>query len=117
MRIKINSNRFSRDRSFGHKYSLFFSVLNVVKRHWLLEASIGTMDLENEAYKTVIILFSATLVTLTCLPILAMTLFKQLNTRLHPCFPIIEYEVINEEHYRKKNRGALNIGAITQING
>ena len=57
----------------------------VTKRHWLLEESIGTMTIENEAFKTIWITFSVALISFIVRPILSCSLFKRINSSYHLC--------------------------------
>ena len=75
----------------------FFLAVTVTKRHWLLEESIGTMKMENEAYKTIWIVFSVTLTMFIVGPILLCSFFKKITTSFH-----LSHDVIAEEIEKAK---------------
>ena len=76
---------------------IFFPAWTVGKRHLILENSIGTMTIENEAFKTIQMIVSVTLIILSLGPVLSIYLFKWINTSLHPYYVIIEEEVKAEK--------------------
>jgi hypothetical protein len=75
----------------------FFLAVTVTKRHWLLEESIGTMKMENEAYKTIWIVFSVTLTMFIVGPILLCSFFKKITTSFHLCHDVIAEEIEKEK--------------------
>ena len=76
---------------------LFFLAVTVTKRHWLLEESIGTMKMENEAFQTIWIVFSVTLTMFIVGPILLCSFFKKITTSFHLCHDIIAKEIEKEK--------------------
>ena len=69
----------------------FFPAVTVTKRHWLLEESIGTMKMEDEAFKTLWIVFSVTLTMFIVGPILLCSFFKKITTSFHLCHDVIAH--------------------------
>ena len=78
--------------------------MTVTKRQWLLEESIGTMEIEDEAFKTVWITFSIGLVSFVFVPIISLSIFKRINTTLHPGFDIIKEEMKREKDAKNKEK-------------
>ena len=74
----------------------------VTKRHWLLEESIGTMTIENEAFKTIWTIFSVALISFIIGPILSCSLFKRINSSFNPCHDIIADEIQKEKANQDK---------------
>ena len=72
---------------------LFPLACTVTARQWLLEESIGSMDIEFQAFKTVWFIFSISLFSMIFGPIISVALFKKINSSLHPCYDIIEEEI------------------------
>ena len=79
------------------KRQLFCQIFN-----WLLEESIGTMTIENEAFKTIWITFSVALISFLVGPILSLSLFKWINSSFHPCHDIIAEEIKKEKANQDK---------------
>ena len=75
----------------------FFLAMTVTKRHWLLEESIGTMKMENEAFKTIWIVFSVTLAMFIVGPFLLCSFFKKITTSFHLCHDVIAEEIEKEK--------------------
>ena len=76
----------------------------VSKRHWLLQQSIGTTALENEAYTTIWTILIVALFLLIVGPILACKLYKKIITTLHPSYQIVEEEIKTEKAQRTKEK-------------
>ena len=66
-------------------------------RHWLLEESIGAMNIEKEAFTQVWVILSVALVCFIVGPILSCSLFKKINSSMHPCHDIIANEIQMEK--------------------
>ena len=77
--------------------NLFFLAVTVTKRHWLLEESIGTMKMENEAFQTIWIIFSVTLSMFIVGPILLCIFFKKITTSFHLYQDVIAEEIEKEK--------------------
>ena len=75
----------------------FFLAVTVTKRHWLLEESIGTMKMEDEAFKTIWIVFSVTLTLFIVGPILLCSFIKKITTSFHLCHDVIAEEIEKEK--------------------
>ena len=69
-----------------------------------MEESIGTMQMENEAFKTIWITFSVALTAFIVGPILSCSLFKQITTSFHPCHDVIAEEIEKENAEENKER-------------
>jgi len=95
--IKINSLF-----NILHILPITYLAWTVTKRHWLLEESIGTMTIENEAFKTIWITFSVALVAFIVGPILSCSLLKRINSSFHPCHDIIAEEIKKEKANQDK---------------
>ena len=76
---------------------LFLPACTITARQWLLEESIGAMEIENQAFKTVWIIFSISVFSMIFGPIISVALFKKINSTLHPCYDIIEEEIQEEK--------------------
>ena len=92
--------------NLGKLFTLISYILawTVSKRHWLLKESIGTMALENEAYKTIWVTLIVALFLLIVGPILACKLYKKIITTLHPSYQIVEEEIKTEKAQRTKEK-------------
>jgi len=86
-----------------HLTPMLYLAYTVTKRQWILEDSIGTMDIENEAFATIWITIIVSLSIFLIGPILSCLLFKWANSKLNPCFGIITEEVKKEEEMKKKS--------------
>ena len=62
-----------------------------------MEESIGTMKIENEAYTTIWIVFSVTLIMFIVGPILLCSFFKKITTSFHLCHDVIAEEIEKEK--------------------
>ena len=88
--------------------------LTVTKRHWLLEESIGAMDIENQAFKTLWITLSVGIVSLIIGPILSCFMFKWINGSLHPYIEIIADQI--KERKTIKNVKKVVLVSIAHLN-
>ena len=88
--------------------------LTVTKRHWLLEESIGAMDIENQAFKTVWITLSIAIVSLIVGPILSCIMFKWINGSLHPYIEILSEQI--KEKKTVKNDQKIVLVSISNLN-
>ena len=79
----------------------FVLALTVTKRHWLLEESIGTMDIENQAFKTLWITLLVGIVSLIFGPILSCIIFKWINGSLHPYIEILADQIKEKKTIKK----------------
>ena len=66
-------------------------------RHLILQESIGTLALEDEAFFNVWMIVSTTLACSIIMPFLLTSLFKWINTSKHPCHEIIKDEIKKNE--------------------
>ena len=71
--------------------------MKVTFRHLILQESIGTLALEDEAFFNVWMIFSATFACSIIVPFLLTSLFKWINTLHHPCHEIIKDEIKKNE--------------------
>ena len=80
---------------------IHFSILalTVTKRHWLLEESLGAMDIENDALKKLWITISVATASLILGPILSCSMFKWINGSLHPYNDIIKDQFKEEKRF------------------
>ena len=62
------------------------------------------MKMENEAYKTIWIVFSVTLTMFIVGPILSCGLFKHITTSFHQCHDVIAEEIEKEKALKNKGR-------------
>lgn len=76
-----------------HLIPVTYLACTITARQWLLEESIGTMGIEDEAFKNVWIILSVSLLSMVFFPIISVALFKKINTTLHPCYDIIKEEI------------------------
>ena len=92
--------------NLGKLFSFISYILawTVSKRHWLLQQSIGTMAMENEAYKTIWTTLIVAIFLLIVGPILACKLYKKIITTLHPSYQIVEEEIKTEKAQRTKEK-------------
>ena len=79
----------------------FVLAFTVTQRHWLLEESIGAMDIENQAFKTLWITLSLGTFFLISGSILSCIMFKWINGSLHPYIEIIADQIKEEETVKK----------------
>ena len=86
----------------------------MTKRHWLLEESIGAMEIENEAFKTLWITFLVGIVLLIFGSILSCIMFKWINGSLHPYIQILE-DQIKEENMVKSVKKVVLV-SISHLN-
>ena len=92
----------------GHHWrsGLYILVLSiaytVTQRHWLLEKTIGTMQIEDKAFETIWITILFSLIVFIVGPILSCFIFKKANSSLHPCFGIIAEEAEKEQQKSKR---------------
>ena len=71
-----------------------------------MEESIGTMKMENEAFKTIWIAFSVALTTFVVGPILSCSLFKKITTSFHLCHDVIAEEIEKENALANEDSNA-----------
>ena len=93
---------------------IFCLVLTVTRRHWLLEESIGTMEIENQAFQQlwIILLFGA--FSLIFGSILSCTMFMWINSSLHPYIEILSDQI--KEQKALKNVNKVVLVSITHFN-
>ena len=88
--------------------------LTVSHRHWILEESIGAMDIENDAFKTLWITLSIGTVSLVFGSILSCIMFKWINGSLHPYIEIIADQI--KEEKTVKNVQKVVLVSISPLN-
>ena len=88
--------------------------LTVSHRHWILEESIGAMDIEKDAFKTLWITLSVGIVSLIFGSILSCIMFKWINGSLHPYIQILE-DQIKEENMVKSVKKVVLV-SISHLN-
>ena len=93
---------------------LFLLVLTVTQRHWLLEESIGTMDIENQAFQQVWIILSFGTFLLIFSSILSCIMFKWINGSLHPYHEIVADQI--KEKKTAKNDKKVLLVSISYLN-
>ena len=93
---------------------IFFPAFTVSQRHWLLEESIGTMDIENQAFRQLWILLSVGTVSLVFCSILSCIMFKWINGSLHPYIEIIADQI--KEEKTVKNVQKVVLVSISPLN-
>ena len=87
---------------------LFFVLaFTVSQRHWLLEESIGTMDIENQAFKSLWITLSVGTFLLIFGSILSCIMFKWINGSLHPYIEIIADQIKEEKEVKNVQKVVL----------
>ena len=103
-------------KDFLRQYLKLFFVLafTVSQRHWLLEESIGTMDIENQAFRQLWILLSVGTVSLIFGSILSCIMFKWINSSLHPYIEILSDQI--KEQKTVKNVNKVLLVSITHFN-
>ena len=85
----------------------------MTKRHWLLEESIGAMEIENEAFKTLWITFLVGIVLLIFGSILSCIMFKWINGSLHPYSQILADQI--KEKKTAKNVKQVKLVSISYL--
>ena len=80
---------------------IFCLVLTVTRRHWLLEESIGTMDIENQAFQQLWVTLLVCTVSLVFGSILSCIMFIWINGSLHPYIEIIADQIKKEKTVKK----------------
>ena len=93
---------------------IFCLVLTVTRRHWLLEESIGAMEIENQAFQQlwIILLFGA--FSLIFGSILSCSMFSWINSSLHPYIEILSDQI--KEQKTVKNVEKVVLVSITHFN-
>merc|ERR1712083_829886 len=76
-----------------HILPLVYLAWTVTERQWLLEESIGALDMETEAYVKVWKILPTTLAILIIGPIISSYLFKKINSSYHQSAKIISEEI------------------------
>ena len=107
----INSKNIS---NASTKKLFFVLAFTVSQRHWLLEESIGTMDIENQAFRQLWILLSVGTVSLVFCSILSCIMFKWINSSLHPYIEIIADQI--KEEKTVKNVQQVVLVSISPLN-
>ena len=79
----------------------------VTQRHWLLEESIGAMDIEKQGFKTLWVTLSVGIVSLIFGSILSCIMFKWINGSLHPYIEIIADQIKEEKRVKKVEKVVL----------
>ena len=86
----------------------------MTKRQWLLEESIGAMDIENQAFQQLWIILSVCTVSLIFGSILSCIMFKWINGSLHPYIDIIADQI--KEEKTGKNVEKVVLVSIAHLN-
>ena len=93
---------------------IFCLVLTVTRRHWLLEESIGAMDIENEAFQQLWIILLVGGFSLIFGSILSCTMFTWINSSLHPYIETIADQI--KEEKTVKNVQKVVLVSISPLN-
>jgi hypothetical protein len=86
----------------------------VTQRHWLLVESIGTMDIENQAFQQLWVTLLVCTVSLFFGSILSCIMFKWINGSLHPYIEILADKI--KETKAVKNVEKVVLVSISQLN-
>ena len=92
----------------------FVLAFTVTQRHWLLEESIGAMDIENQAFKSLWITLSVGIVSFIFGSILSYIMFKWINGSLHPYIEILADQI--KEKKTPKNIKEIVLVSISYLN-
>ena len=85
----------------------FVPAFTVTQRHWLLEESIGAMDIENQAFKSLWITLSVSTVSFIFGSILSCIMFKWINGSLHPYIEILADQIKEQKTVKKVKKVVL----------
>ena len=83
-------------------------------RHWFLEESIGTLNIENQAFKQLWIILSVGTVSLIFGSILSCIMFTWINGSLHPYIEILADQI--KEQKTVKNVKKFVLVSISHLN-
>ena len=92
----------------------FVLALTVTQRHWLLQESIGAMDIENQAFKTLWITLLVGIVSIIFGSILSCIMFTWINGSLHPYIEILADQI--KEQKTVKNVKKVVLISIAHLN-